>query len=124
KRQQAYNAIFLYDKNRLLALKSDAIEPMIEMLLFDDKYIKLFVADVLAEMGWAQDATQHARLAVARQDWKTAEDLGVPAVEVLLEALYSSDAKIWLGAIRALAKIGDARATQPIIEKLSDLYAL
>ena len=75
-----------------------AVEPLIVSLKVDHPYVRMFVAEILGQMGDPR------------------------AVEPLIAALTDSEsgASIRDSAAKALGKIGDARAVEPLIAALKD----
>ena len=78
-------------------------------------------ASALDALGWKPGADASAAYYwIAKQEWNQCVAIGAPAVEPLIavQSNYTNDYEISWGVSRALAKIGDTRAVEPLIALL------
>jgi HEAT repeat protein len=80
-------------------------------------------ANALAKIGVPATEPLIANLAaywVVEQQWDKCIEIGTPAVESLIAALEDKDWHVRQATVRALGRIGDARAVEPLIARQSD----
>jgi len=105
-----------------------AVEPLIKAL--GDKshtgdttlMVRTFAAKALDKLGWVPETDgQRAAYLIAVEDWESLVKCGEPAVVPLIKALGDLKHRTKFdSAVKALGKIGDKRAVEPLIKLLSD----
>ena len=89
-----------------------AIEPLVDALV-EGRVAASICAEALDNLGWRPDMGKAGAFYwVAKSQWDKCVEIGSPAVEPLIESFCE-------GAAEALGQIGDARAIEPLIEKLT-----
>jgi HEAT repeat protein len=79
------------------------------------------VAEALGEQGQEPDRLETAiNSLIAKRSWDELARIGPATVEPLIACLVDQDSFVRSGAIRALAKLGDVRAVEPLITRLND----
>jgi HEAT repeat protein len=98
-----------------------AVEPLVEALSDVDNRVRETVVEALDALEWrpAENAVG-ASYWILKMRWEECVRIGPPAVPPLLEALKYQDPQVCRGAVRALAAIGDKRATVPLVQMLRD----
>jgi HEAT repeat protein len=94
-----------------------AIEPLFAAMKDVDPEVRRYAAECLRQgeyQPWEDPAFW-----VATENWEKCIEIGGPAVEPLIIAL-KSDPKIAIAATKALGKIGDSRAVEPLTRLLND----
>jgi HEAT repeat protein len=98
-----------------------AVEPLIAALEDRDRQVRRATAEALDRLDWEpSENTTGAVYWIVKQDWDQCVALGTLAVEPLIASLEAQD---WHGrraVVKALGKIGDARAVEPLIATLKD----
>jgi HEAT repeat protein len=98
-----------------------AVEPLIAAL--GDQAMRGPAAAALHRLSWSPDNGEAgATYCVARREWDKCVEIGGPAVDPLIAALMDQslrDKYSKQAAARALGRIGDARAVEPLIAVLS-----
>lgn len=78
-------------------------------------------AKALTQIGWQpKDEVEKIWYFLASRAWDKLVELGKPSVEPLIQALKDKNWYVRVAAVEALGKIGDARATEPLIQAWMD----
>ncbi len=95
-----------------------AVEPLVVALGDGDAHVRQSAAMALDRLGWkATDDAERALHFIASQRWEELVPLGPVAVEPLLMML-SEDSVVRRDAVNVLGRLGDARATGPLLAML------
>ena len=98
-----------------VALGSPVVEPLIVALKDSYWLIREGAAEALRQLGWKPDRGENgAWYWIAKRNWDMASNHGSAAVEPLITVL-GLRGDIYRGAVKALGKIGDPRAVEPLI---------
>ncbi len=101
-----------------------AAEPLVTALGDQTKKVREAAAAALEAMGWQPDATATgAKFWVVKRQWARCIEIGGPAVEPLIAVLTQQSKDVRKGAAKALGKIGDTRAVDPLLAALGDADA-
>ena len=97
------------------------VEPLVALLKDDYKWARAAAAKTLDELGWqpTQDA-ESVDYWVAKGDWDAVVEIGIPAVQPLVDILESKDQEMRRAAAEALGRIGDERAVEPLVVILNN----
>jgi HEAT repeat protein len=101
----------------LVAIGRPAVGPLVAALGGETAGARAFAADVLDALGWQPGPDELAVYHVAREAWDRCVELGGVAVEPLI-ATMRGEALPPPAAVRALGRIGDVRAVEPLIALL------
>lgn len=99
-----------------------AVEYLVIILRDENEWsVRRAAASALAKLGWKpdQDATG-AIYWIARHQYEECIQIGEPAVEPLITALFAKDLDERMHAAEALGQIGDARAVDSLIAAISE----
>ncbi len=111
-------------KNMLWALEKigePAVESLVQALKDKNGHFRWGAASALEKIGWLPKNTMEKVLyLIGKSEWDDVAIVGKPAVESLIQALNDSDSYIRMGAARALGKIGDLRAVEPLVPLLRE----
>jgi hypothetical protein len=81
------------------------------------------VVDTLDKLGWQPDDGETGAIYwIEKRQWDKCLEIGVPAVGALIFYLRSSQPYARENAARALGRIGDLRAFEPLIANLNDAH--
>lgn len=116
-----------YDEIRKVAIWAlgnigmPAVESLKGALSSYDTGVRERAAKALEDIGWRPGIDRiAAQYWIAMQKWDKCVEIGTLATEPLIRALEDPQLNIRMGAIEALAKIGDTCAVEPLINKLRD----
>jgi HEAT repeat protein len=100
---------------------TSAVESLITALKDSNRMVIEAAAGALDRLGWQPDhGEKGATYWIAKQEWNTCIEIGVPAVEPLITTLKDPDSHVRREAVTALGRIGDTGAVEPLIEMLKD----
>jgi HEAT repeat protein len=102
-----------------------AIPPLVSSALTDPEIeMRGTAAKALHTLGWQPDSlSMKVDLAFALRDWDELVKLGAAAVNRLVVELQGTEYELRVEAARALGRIGDARAVQPLSAALRDSHS-
>jgi hypothetical protein len=97
------------------------IEPLVKVLRDTDKYVRYGAAFSLAKRGWKPEGAKELSYYFdGMQEWKSAKDVGKPAIPALTQSLRDRDSTIRTKAIDMLGDIRDPEATSALMQSLGD----
>ena len=97
------------------------INGLIKALRYKNSVVRENAAKALDELNWEpKDEVEKIHYLFAKQYWHELEELGDPALKILIKALKDKDHNVRLSAANALGRIGDEKAVGPLIIALQD----
>ena len=95
------------------------VEPLIAALKIGGSKVREVADDALEKIGWRPGKDEDgAAYWIAKENWEECATIGAPAVEPLIAVLKKR--RFMSGPMKALGKIGDARAVEPLISLLEE----
>ena len=95
-----------------------AVEPLIQALKHENEYVIREAVCALGKIGWQpKNEIEKSYYLIGEQEWDKLVEIGKPAVEPLIQYLWNTD---YRSIAKALGKIGDARAVEPLINTFRD----
>jgi HEAT repeat protein len=103
-------------------MEGQQVEALLLVVLEDkDSYARDVAVQALAKRGWQPGKDKIAAIYwITKHQWDRCVEIGTPAVEPLITALKDKDSTVCENAAKALGKIGDARAVEPLSDTLKD----
>src|SRR5439155_8802409 len=97
------------------------VPPLRKLLEDRDSTVRRAAAESLKSLGWNPGTNvERALRAVAFMEWDKAIGLGEAAVPALVGSLRDRFATVRRDAVKALGKIADPRAAEPLVAILAD----
>jgi len=105
----------------LLKIGNFAVSEFIRALGDDNLDTRKVAVKILDNLGWQpSDLTNKVNYLFTKEDWKSLEEIGLPAVEILVKALKDENKYVRRAAAMILGKRKDARAVEVLVEILND----
>jgi HEAT repeat protein len=100
----------------LSKLGKPAVAPLIRCLKDQDSYVRQSAAETLEKLGYIPETeTEKITFLIATESWDELAKQGKPAIEPLIGCLKDQDQDVSQFAVKALEKLGDKRAVEPLI---------
>jgi HEAT repeat protein len=98
-----------------------AIQPLIDLLNDQNHSARESAANNLEKLGWQADGGQTEAIKwIAKQQWNMCVEIGVPAVEPLIEVLKDKNPGVRKSVVDALGQIADSSVVEPLISAFRD----
>lgn len=99
-----------------------AVGPLIDAVRGWNRLERMRSVAAFDALGWQPDMNETGAVYwAAKRQWNRCTEIGVPAVEPLIQILPTHYVNDREGAAEALGEIGDARAVEPLLAILSDV---